>query len=146
MLEFGVGFCQIRARLADTQPVICVALDLFYDYLAMSRARWSSRRTESVPSRLACLHGDGEQPGIRTGTTDAVVAWANLHLIPNLSTVVAELHRNLNRGGRCLFVEPNSLSPARKATEMCIQMRYGMAKQASIRASWVRCSSAAAST
>jgi SAM-dependent methyltransferase len=126
VLDFGSGFCQVSEWLAETQPVTCIALDLFYDYLAMSRDRWARRRRGDEPGRLSYLRGDGEQLGIREGSIDAVVTWAVLHHIPDLDRVVRELHRVLKTGGRCLVVEPNSQSPARRAKELYLRMRYGM--------------------
>jgi len=126
VLDFGAGFCQVSEWLAETKPVTCIALDLFHDYLAMSKARWTRRRRGREPGRLMYLRGDGEQLGLRDGSVDAVVTWAVLHHMPNLPKAVAELRRVLKPGGRCLVVEPNAQSPARRAKELYMRLRYGM--------------------
>jgi ubiquinone/menaquinone biosynthesis C-methylase UbiE len=126
VLDFGAGFCQVSEWLAETHAVTCVALDLFYDYLAMSQRRWRRRRRGNEPGRLSYVQGDGEQLGLRAESMDAVVTWAVLHHIPDLPLVVREIRRVLKPGGRCLVVEPNTLSPARRAKEMYLRVRYGM--------------------
>lgn len=126
VLDFGAGFCQASEWLAETHSVTCVALDLFYDYLEMSRERWLARRRGDEPGRLAYLQGDGEQLALQSNSVDAVLTWAVLHHIAELKRVVQELHRVLKPGGRCLVVEPNAQSPARRAKELYLRIRYGL--------------------
>ena len=88
------------------------AIDISHDLLAFSK-----KRDKSGGLKYACM--DSENLAFKDEAFDKIICFEILHHLPNPEKGIKEMHRVLRRGGgRILVSEPNSLSPARRLSEI----------------------------
>lgn len=77
--------------------------------------RFSKKRDKSGKMKYACM--DCEELAFKEEAFEKIICFGILHHLPNPEKGIEEMHRIL-RGGGILVSEPNSLSPARRFSEI----------------------------
>jgi arsenite methyltransferase len=105
LLEVGCGPGFYARRLAERFPRLrVVGLDRAAAQLVHARARAARRGLGNCRFEL----GDARALPPGDGTVDAVLASRLFTVVPERERALAEMHRVLRPGGRCVVVEPRS--------------------------------------
>ena len=110
ILDYGSATCEISEWLAS-EGYNVTACDISYDLLTFSKKRDKSRRL-----KYACV--DCEELAFKDEAFDKIICWDILHHLSYPEKGIEEMHRIIKAGGRILASEPNSLSPARRLSEV----------------------------
>ena len=114
ILDYGSATCEVSEWLS-AQGYDVVAIDICFDLLTFSKSR-AKRYGYSGLLRYCCA--DCEQLPFRDEVFDKIFSFDILHHLPSYEKGVDELHRVLKVEGKMLIYEPNSLSPARRMSEL----------------------------
>lgn len=98
ILEIGAGIGTDHAQFAKHGGIMH-DLDLSSGHLKLAQRNFELRGL-----RGTFLHGDAESIPFPNGTFDLVYSNGVIHHTPNTARVIAEIHRVLKPGGRCIIM------------------------------------------
>jgi ubiquinone/menaquinone biosynthesis C-methylase UbiE len=98
VLEIGAGMGTDLAQFAK-HGAICTDLDLSLGHLDHARTNFRLRGLNAE-----FKHGDGERLPFPDNTFDVVYSNGVIHHTPNTDQVIADIHRVLKPGGKCIIM------------------------------------------